>query len=121
LNSLAKLPFTVKEDLIRSYPLGSLAVELSEVLRVHTSSGTTSKPVASFYSARDLENWSNLTARNLVAIGARKGDIFLNTSSQGVFTGGLGYIQGAQTIGLMVVPLGSASPEKQLNTCGTSA
>ncbi|MHC1564453.1 MAG: phenylacetate--CoA ligase family protein [Candidatus Hecatellaceae archaeon] len=81
---------------------------------MHTSSGTTSKPVASFYSARDLENWSNLTARNLVAIGARKGDIFLNTSSQGVFTGGLGYIQGAQMVGLMVVPLGSASPEKQL-------
>ena len=83
-------------------------------MRVHTSSGTTQRPVASFYTANDLETWSNLVARNLAAIGARRGDVFLNTSSQGLFTGGLGYIQGAQKLGLTVIPLGSASPEKQV-------
>ena len=111
---MAKLPFTTKADLIQSYPFGSLAIRLSEVLRIHTSSGTTSKPVVSFYSSGDLKNWSNLVARNLAAIGAGKEDVFLNTSSQGLFTGGLGYIQGAQRLGLTIVPLGPASPEKQL-------
>jgi len=114
LKSLSKLPFTTKADLIQCHPFGSLAVPLSEVVRIHTSSGTTQKPIASFYTLNDLEEWSNLVARNLAAIGARKGDIFINTSSQGLFTGGLGYIQGAQKLGLTVIPLGSASPEKQL-------
>ncbi|RLE49436.1 MAG: phenylacetate--CoA ligase [Candidatus Methanomethylicota archaeon] len=114
MKSLSKLPFTTKADLIQCHPFGSLAVPLSEVVRIHTSSGTTQKPIASFYTLNDLEEWSNLVARNLAAIGARKGDIFINTSSQGLFTGGLGYIQGAQKLGLTVIPLGSASPEKQL-------
>ncbi len=118
LQDLTKLPFTVKKDIADSFPFGALAVPISEVARVHTSSGSTNKPINTFYTKNDLNIWSDLIARNLIAIGCTKGDIFQNTASQGMFTGGLGYIQGAEKIGMMVVPLGSANPEKQLETMG---
>ncbi|MBC7113756.1 MAG: AMP-binding protein [Candidatus Methanomethyliales bacterium] len=89
---------------------------LQRVLRIHTSSGTTNKPITTFYTKRDLRIWSELMARGLACAGARKGDVFQNTTSQGLFTGGLGLIQGAERLGLTVVPLGSANAEKQLET-----
>lgn len=114
LREIAKLPFTTKKDLVNAYPFGALAVPISRVLRVHTSSGSTNKPVTTFYTKRDLRIWSELMARGLACAGARRGDVFQNTTSQGFFTGGLGLIQGAERLGLTVVPLGSANPEKQL-------
>lgn len=114
LENLSSLPFTSKGDLLGRSLRELSALPQASILRVHTSSGTTSRPVVSLYSQRDLEVWADLTARNLAAIGAWRGDVFLNTSSQGLFTGGLGYIQGAQRLGLTVIPAGSASPEKHL-------
>lgn len=114
LKDLTKLPFTTKKDIADSFPFGALAVPISRVVRVHTSSGTTSKPITTFYTRSDLRIWSELMARGLACAGAKKGDVFQNTTSQGMFTGGLGLIQGAERLGLTVIPLGSANPEKQL-------
>ncbi|MEM2001956.1 MAG: phenylacetate--CoA ligase [Candidatus Methanomethylicaceae archaeon] len=116
IHDLQKLPFITKKDLAECFPFGALAVPLHRVLRVHTSSGTTNKPITTFYTKRDLKIWSELMARGLACTGARKGDVFQNTTSQGLFTGGLGLIQGAERLGLTVVPLGSANAEKQLET-----
>ncbi|MCC6013354.1 MAG: phenylacetate--CoA ligase [Candidatus Verstraetearchaeota archaeon] len=114
IEDLKKLPFTTKKDLIECFPYGALAVPLRKVLRIHTSSGTTNKPIPTFYTKRDLKIWSELMARAFACVGARKGDIFQNTTSQGLFTGGLGLIQGAERFGITVIPFGSGNPEKQL-------
>jgi phenylacetate-CoA ligase len=116
IQELEKLPFTIKKDIVECFPYGALAVPLSNVLRVHTSSGSTGKPITTFYTKKDIQIWSELMARGLACSGARRGDIFQNTTSQGFFTGGLGLIQGAEMLGLTVVPLGSANAEKQLET-----
>ncbi len=116
IHDLHRLPFTNKKDLAECFPFGALAVPLHKVSRVHTSSGTTNKPITTFYTKRDLRIWSELMARGLACAGARRGDVFQNTTSQGLFTGGLGLIQGAERLGLTVVPLGSANAEKQLET-----
>ncbi|MDD1766804.1 MAG: phenylacetate--CoA ligase [Candidatus Methanomethyliaceae archaeon] len=116
IQDLEKLPFTVKKDIAECFPFGALAVPLSNVVRIHTSSGSTGKPITTFYTQNDIQIWSELMARGLACTGARRGDIFQNTTSQGFFTGGLGLIQGAEMLGLTVVPLGSANAEKQLET-----
>ncbi len=115
-SDIAKLPFTFKKDIIECFPFGALAVPITKVARIHTSSGSTNKPITTFYTKNDLRVWSELMARGLAGIGAKKGDIFQNTTSQGLFTGGLGLISGAERLGLVVVPLGSANPDKQLET-----
>jgi phenylacetate-CoA ligase len=114
LTDLQHLPFTTKKDIADCFPFGMLAVSTSKVVRVHTSSGSTGKPITTFYTKGDIRIWSELMARGLACAGARRGDIFQNTTSQGLFTGGLGLIQGAEVLGLTVVPLGSANAEKQL-------
>jgi len=114
IQDLQKLPFTSKKDISNCFPFGALGVPLSEVVRIHTSSGSTSKPVTTFYTRGDLDHWSDQMARGLACVGAKKGDIFQNTTSQGFFTGGLGLIQGAERLGLTVVPFGSGNPDKQL-------
>ena len=114
IQDLEKLPLTSKKDIANCFPFGALAVPISKVLRVHTSSGSTGKPITTFYTKHDIRIWSELMARGLACTGARRGDIFQNTTSQGLFTGGLGLIQGAEMLGLTVVPLGSANVDKQL-------
>jgi phenylacetate-CoA ligase len=114
IQDLQKLPFTSKKDISSCFPFGALAVPLSEVVRIHTSSGSTTKPITTFYTQGDLDRWSDQMARGLACVGAKKGDIFQNTTSQGLFTGGLGLIQGAERLGLTVVPFGSGNPDKQL-------
>ena len=116
LTDLKNLPFTTKKDFADCFPFGALAVPKSEIARIHTSSGSTSKPIATFYTKNDLEVWSELLARGLSCIGAGRGDVFQNTVSLGMFTGGLGYIDGAERLGMTVVPLGSANAERQLET-----
>jgi len=113
---IAKLPFTYKKDILECFPFGALAVPLTKVARIHTSSGSTNKPITTFYTKRDLLVWSELMARGLAGIGAKRGDVFQNTTSQGLFTGGLGLISGAERLGLVGIRLGSANPEKQLET-----
>ncbi|MCK5203644.1 MAG: phenylacetate--CoA ligase, partial [Desulfobacterales bacterium] len=108
------LPFTVKNDLRDNYPFGLCAVPLEDVVRVHASSGTTGKPITGPYTAEDLEQWIECMARNLYAAGVRKEDVAQNAYGHGLFTGGLGFHQGAMAIGCTVVPTGAGMTERQI-------
>lgn len=111
---IAKLPFTVKNDLRDNYPFGLCAVPMEEVCRIHASSGTTGKPITGPYTIEDLNQWSECMARNLWAAGIRKEDILQNAYGYGLFTGGLGFHQGANLIGCAVVPTSSGLTERQI-------
>jgi len=114
LADLARIPFTTKDDLRQSYPRGLLAVDMSEVVRLHTSSGTTGIPTVIYHTRRDIENWADLVARCIVATGARPGDVFQNMMTYGLFTGGLGLHYGAERVGLTVIPVGGGNTKRQL-------
>ena len=114
LGDLAKLPFTVKNDLRDNYPFGLCAVPVQELVRVHASSGTTGKPITGPYTADDLEQWTDCMARNMTAAGVRSSDIVQNAYGYGLFTGGLGFHQGATKIGATVVPTSSGQTERQI-------
>lgn len=114
LADVSLLPFTVKTDLRDNYPFGLCAVPLSEVVRIHASSGTTGKPITGPYTAADLDQWTECMARNLFAAGVRSGDILQNAYGHGLFTGGLGFHQGATRLGCAVVPASSGMTERQI-------
>jgi phenylacetate-CoA ligase len=114
LEDIAKLPFTVKNDLRDNYPFGLCAVPLSQVVRVHASSGTTGKPITGPYTAEDLQQWTDCMARNLWAAGVRPDDIAQNAYGHGLFTGGLGFHQGLSRLGCTVVPTSSGLTERQI-------
>jgi phenylacetate-CoA ligase len=111
---VAKLPLTVKTDLRDNYPFGLCAVPLKEVVRIHASSGTTGKPITGPYTADDLDQWTECMARNLWAAGVRPEDMVQNAYGHGLFTGGLGFHQGATRLGCTVVPTSSGQTERQL-------
>lgn len=113
LADLAGLPFTRKTDLRAQYPFGLLAVPLGEVARVHASSGTKGKPTVVGYTAGDLAVWREVMARVMVAAGARKGDLLQIAFGYGLFTGGLGFHDGAERIGMAVVPASSGNTARQ--------
>ncbi|HIH40533.1 MAG TPA: phenylacetate--CoA ligase [Halobacteria archaeon] len=114
IDDLAKLPFTTKDDLRNNYPFGMLAVPMKDVIRLHTSSGTTGNPIVLAYTRRDLENWAKLTARCLSVIGVTKNDVFQNMIGYHMFTGGLGYHYGAELLNATVVPAGSGNTKRQI-------
>lgn len=109
LGDLPGLPFTRKSDLRDQYPFGLLAVPLAEVARVHASSGTRGKPTVVGYTAADLAVWRDVMARVMVAAGARQGDLLHVAFGYGLFTGGLGFHDGAERIGMTVVPASSGN------------
>ncbi len=113
-DDLSKLPFTAKSDLRDNYPFGLCAVPLSEVVRIHASSGTTGKPITGPYTQADLDQWTECMARNLFAAGVRFNDICQNAYGMGLFTGGLGFHQGATRIGCAVIPISSGQTERQI-------
>ncbi|MBD3226709.1 MAG: AMP-binding protein [Candidatus Lokiarchaeota archaeon] len=114
LDDITKLPFLTKDDFKNTYPYGLLTVPKSELIRLHATSGTTGNPTPAYYTRSDLETWTNLTARNLYAIGMRKDDVFQNTVTHGLFTGGMGYLQGAQRVGALVIPFGGGFTRRQI-------
>jgi len=114
LSDLRKIPFTVKDDLRQSYPKGLLAVDMEQVVRVHSSSGTTGVPTVIYYTRDDLNRWTDLLARGIVASGATSKDIFQNMMSYGLFTGGLGLHYGAERVGLTVIPVGGGNTQRQI-------
>ncbi len=109
-----KIPYTSKDELRSSYPKGFLAVDLDDVIRLHTSSGTTGVPTVIYHTKKDIDNWAMLTARSMMAAGATKKDIFQNMTGYGLFTGGLGMHYGAERIGMTVIPAGSGNTKRQL-------
>jgi phenylacetate-CoA ligase len=114
LRDLAKLPFTIKNDLRDNYPFGLCAVPMQDVVRVHASSGTTGKPITGPYTADDLDQWSDCMARNLYAAGVRSNDVLQNSYGIGLFTGGLGFLQGAEKLGVTLIPTSSGQTERQI-------
>jgi phenylacetate-CoA ligase len=114
LDDLEKFPFTYKQDLQAGYPFGLLSVPINRVVRIHTTSGTTGKPTVVGYTRQDLDNWSELIARNLMMVGLKEGDIFQNAVNYGLFTGGLGFHYGAERLGLTVIPSATGNTRRQI-------
>ncbi|QEF94113.1 phenylacetate--CoA ligase [Methanothermobacter sp. KEPCO-1] len=114
LDDIEKLPFTTKNDLRDAYPFGMFAVPDEDIVEVHTSSGTTGKPVVSGYTRRDLEIWSEVMARSLTMGMATKKDRIQNCYGYGLFTGGLGVHYGAQKIGATVIPISAGNTKRQI-------
>ena len=114
VDDLHKLPFTKKQDLRDTYPYGLFAVPLSEVVRLHASSGTTGKPTVVGYTRQDISMWSELIARALTAAGAEKHTVIQNAYGYGLFTGALGIHYGAERIGATVIPMSGGNSKRQV-------
>jgi len=114
LEDISKFPFTVKNDLRDNYPLGLCTVPISELRRIHASSGTTGKPITGPYTADDMEQWGECMARAMWAQGVRPDDVAQNAYGMGLFTGGLGFLLGFERLGCGVIPSGSGQTEKQI-------
>ncbi len=114
LSDIAKLPFTVKADLRDTYPFGLFASPLSEVVRLHASSGTTGKPIVVAYTKEDLNVWASVMVRSFAACGLDRGDIIQNAYGYGLFTGGLGAHCGAEALGATVIPISGGNTDRQI-------
>ncbi|MDR0222385.1 MAG: phenylacetate--CoA ligase [Oscillospiraceae bacterium] len=111
---LGKLPFTTKQDLRDNYPYGMFAVPMSEVVRIHASSGTTGKQTVVGYTAKDVDIWAECAARALVSIGGSKHDYVHVSYGYGLFTGGLGMHYGAEKLGAVTIPASAGNSLRQL-------
>lgn len=114
LRDISKLPFTKKQDLRENYPFGLFAEPLANIVRMHGSSGTSGKPTVVSYTQNDINVWSELIARAIVAAGGSKGDVFHNAYGYGLFTGGLGLHYGAEQLGAAVIPISGGNIERQI-------
>jgi phenylacetate-CoA ligase len=111
---IARLPLTTKDEMRDVYPYGLLSVDLKEIVEIHTSSGTTGKPVVDAYTAGDIEVWGESMARTLTGGGTTRHDIVQNAYGYGLFTGGLGVHYGARMIGATVIPISGGNTKRQL-------
>ncbi len=114
LDDILGLPFTEKTDFRREYPSGMFAVPGHEVVEVHSTSGTTGKPVVCGFTAADLETWAELVCRLAVAVGVGSDDVAQVTLGYGMFTGGFGLHYGLQRAGAQVLPVSSGNTERQI-------
>ena len=114
LDDLARLPFTTKDDLRRSYPYDMFAVPLRDIVRIHSTSGTTGTPVVVGYTRNDLRTWAECVARVLAAGGMTEHDVVQVAFTYGLFSGGFGLHAGAERIGASVIPASTGSLEKQV-------
>ena len=114
LEDLRKLPFTMKQDLRDNYPYGLFAVPLREIVRVHSSSGTTGMATVVGYTKNDIKNWSNLVARILCAAGLTADDVVQIAFGYGLFTGGFGLHYGAERLGASVIPISAGNTKRQI-------
>lgn len=111
---LQKLPFTVKQDLRDTYPYGLFAVDSSQLVRIHASSGTTGKQTVVGYTENDIEMWSQCVARAIVAAGGSKDDFLHISYGYGLFTGGLGLHYGAEKLGATAIPVSAGNTKRQI-------
>ncbi len=114
VDDLHKLPFTKKDDLRVNYPFGLFSKPQKEINRIHCSSGTTGKPTVVGYTKADIEIFTEVVARSLVAAGARPGMKLHNAYGYGLFTGGLGLHYGAEKLGMSVVPVSGGMTDRQI-------
>ncbi|MCJ7822753.1 MAG: phenylacetate--CoA ligase [Armatimonadetes bacterium] len=115
LDDLRRFPLTEKQALRDGYPFGLLAVPKEEVVRLHHSSGTTGMATAVLHTAGDIARWADLVARCLHMVGMRRGDVFQNMMTYGLFTGGLGLHYGAEKLGALVIPMGAGNSRRQID------
>lgn len=111
---IKKIPFTTKQDLRDNFPYGFLTVDLEDVVRLHSSSGTTGNPTVVFHTKKDLDEWTNLIARCMYMVGVRKSDVFQNMMGYGLFTGGIGFHYGAERLGVLTIPIGAGNSKRQI-------
>lgn len=111
---IQKLPFTTKDDLRNQYPDKMNTVPLSEIVRMHASSGTTGSPTVIHHTRQDLDHWTSLVARCLHMVGVRPEHTFQNMAGYGLFTGGLGLHYGAEELGCLTIPSGAGNSKRQL-------
>lgn len=114
IDDLHKLPFTTKQDLRDNYPFGLFAVPMSEIVRIHASSGTTGKPTVVGYTRNDIATWSEVMARTLTCAGANRNDFIQIAYGYGLFTGGLGLHYGGEKIGASVIPISGGNTTRQI-------
>lgn len=114
LADIAKLPFITKQDMRDNYPYGLFAAPLSEIVRVHASSGTTGRPTVVGYTKKDIGIWSEVMARSLAAAGVTKQSFIQIAYGYGLFTGGLGMHYGAELLGASVIPASSGNTARQI-------
>ncbi len=114
IDDLSKLPFTLKTDLRDNYPFGMFTVPMSEIVRIHASSGTTGKPTVVGYTRKDLNSWSEVVTRSLCMAGVHREDIVQVAYGYGLFTGGLGLHYGCENLGASVIPISGGNTDKQL-------
>ncbi len=111
---IQNLPFTTKQDLRENFPYGFLTLPKKEIIRLHSSSGTTGNPTVIFHNRHDLNSWANLMARSLFCAGIRDTDVFQNICGYGLFTGGLGFQYGIETLGALSIPAGAGNSLRQI-------
>jgi phenylacetate-CoA ligase len=114
LEDLQRLPFMKKTDLRENYPFGLFAVDTSQIVRIHGSSGTKGKPTVVGYTKKDIENWAEIVARAICCAGGRPGDIFHNAYGYGLFTGGIGLHYGIEHMGAVAVPVSGGNTPRQI-------
>lgn len=114
LEDIKKIPFTTKDDLREHWPYGFLAVSRDELVRMHSSSGTTGRATVIFHTIDDIREWTNIVARSMYMTGMRKSDVFQNMMTYGLFTGGLGFHYGAEKLGALVIPAGAGNSKRQI-------
>jgi phenylacetate-CoA ligase len=114
LKDIQKFPFTTKDDLREHWPYGFIAVPKEELVRMHSSSGTTGRATVVFHTINDIAVWTNLLARCMYMAGMRKSDVFQNMMTYGLFTGGLGFHYGAEKIGALIIPAGAGNSKRQI-------
>lgn len=111
---IKKMPFTTKEELRDAYPLGLMAVPEDEIVRIHSSSGTTGKPIIIPYTKKDVDVWADMMQRCYEYAGVTKKDRIHITPGYGLWTAGIGFQNGAEQLGAMCVPMGPGNTDKQL-------
>ena len=114
LSDLSKLPFTTKQDMRENYPFGYLACDKKELVRLHSSSGTTGNPTVICHTKNDIANWANRVARCFYMVGLRDTDVIQNSSGYGMFTGGLGIQAGIEALGAMSIPAAAGNSRRQI-------
>lgn len=114
LQDIRRLPFTMKDDLREAYPYEMFSVPLKEIVRIHSSSGTTGRATVVGYTKNDLRSWSELVARVITAAGVTKNDVVQVTFGYGLFTGGFGLHYGAERVGASVIPVSAGNTERQI-------
>lgn len=111
---VVKLPFTTKDDLRSAYPSRMLTRPVTDMIRLHASSGTTGSATVIYYTRNDVDCWADLMARCMHMVGVRPEDTFQNIAGYGLFTGGLGIHYGAERLGCLTIPAGAGNSKRQL-------